>query len=156
MKKLVAGMLTALVLASAVAPHGVNAATGGDSYENNDSFADAKRLQTAFGAIAVLANLWGTPTRSTATGEDEDFFEILGRGQNFEITLQIPSASFALDYDLELYDENYNLVGFSRNGSNKDEKIVKYLDNRKKYYIRVYSYLSHFTTNDYVLTGIAR
>ncbi|MFD2168428.1 hypothetical protein [Tumebacillus lipolyticus] len=156
MKKLVVGMLSALVLTLAVAPHGVNAANYQDGYENNDKFADAYPIgQKPF---AILASLWGDPTTSTKSGWDEDFYEVTSSSQNeLEITLQVPknSATVTYDYDLELYDANFNLVASSKNSGNKDEKIVRNLQG-KKHYIRVYSYNDSYTTSKYILTGLER
>lgn len=67
---------------------------------------------------------------------------------NVNITLSVPKN---VDYDLYLYDSNYNLIKVSQLGTGKSESIN--LKNLKTglYYVKIYSFSGYSTTEKYKL-----
>lgn len=103
----------------------------------------------AFNINAPFVTTWAVLSQKTARIDypgDKDYFVVtLRAGVTYKITLNPP---FYADFDLYVFDENLNLVGYSRRGSGLTETV--YITPRwtGRFYIAVAGYSG---TGSYVL-----
>jgi len=103
----------------------------------------------AFNINAPFVTTWAVLSQKTARIDypgDKDYFVVtLRAGVTYKITLNPP---FYADFDLYVFDENLNLVGYSRRGSGLTETV--YITPRwtGRFYIAVVGYSG---TGSYVL-----
>lgn len=113
-----------------------------DPYEFNDTFSYATYIS--------LSQSYDTFSTTKSYGDvdssgdvDYFYFNLIYASKITIYLYNIPSGN---DYDLKLYNSSQNQIGYSVNGSNNSEKIVKDLQ-PGKYYIKVYSYSGYSNTN---------
>ena len=103
----------------------------------------------AFNINAPFVTTWAVLSQKAARIDypgDKDYFVVtLRAGVTYKITLNPP---FYADFDLYVFDENLNLVGYSRRGSGLTETV--YITPRwtGRFYIAVVGYSG---TGSYVL-----
>ncbi len=87
------------------------------------------------------------------TETDVDFYKIILSAMS-DISITLQGIPIGCDYDLELYDVGYNLIGFSRNGGASIEQVIRTVRSGT-YYIKISSYSGASGIN-YQLTVAAR
>jgi len=101
-------------------------------YEPNDNFSDAYTIDKD---TTIYAYIWDS------TDKDYYKFYITHTG-----TITINLTSLPADYELDLYNSSYELIGYSRGTS--DESITKYLSAVSAYYIHIYGFSGASSSND--------
>ncbi|EOD01149.1 PPC domain-containing protein [Caldisalinibacter kiritimatiensis] len=99
-----------------------------DDYEPNDYFSSAERISGS--GETLYANIHNE--------DDEDYYKFTLSGEA-EVDIQLTSIPSGNDYDLKLYDDNYDKIDSSTAGGNDSDEIIQTLD-EGTYYIKVYSY----------------
>ena len=99
--------------------------------ETNETFGTATRF-------AIGDTVYGRMYPNTGFSTDVDMFSF-SNYLSGTTTVSLTNIPAGCNYDLYLYDQNYNLVASSTNSSNLPETISKPLG-LAKYYVKVASY----------------
>ncbi|MBL4931964.1 M4 family metallopeptidase [Clostridium paridis] len=122
---------------SAFSAIGIGTVTVDDPYEPNDSIVTAYPI-----------NMGTSYNSYISTSSDEDYYKF---NVNTVGNIRISMANLPQDYDLELYDANGSLVGYSTGSGTANEVINYNATNTGTYYIHVYSYSGYSTSQKYSL-----
>jgi murein DD-endopeptidase MepM/ murein hydrolase activator NlpD len=111
--------------------------------ENNGTFSTANTIQdddNVYGYISVAY--------------DKDYYKITFDSKGFA-NFYLGSIPSGQDYDLYVYDENYNEISRSMNGSNADELIVgESVSADTVYYVKVQGYIDYHDSSDSYLLRV--
>ena len=111
--------------------------------ENNGTFSTADTIQdddNVYGYISVAY--------------DKDYYKITFESEGFA-NFYLGSIPSGQDYDLYVYDENYNEITKSMNGSNADELIIgESVTKNTVYYVKVQGYIDYHDSSDSYLLRV--
>lgn len=111
--------------------------------ENNGSFSTADTIQdddNVYGYVSVAY--------------DKDYYKITFDAEGFA-NFYLGSIPSGQDYDLYVYDENYNEITRSMNGSNADELIIgESVSADTVYYVKVQGYIDYHDSSDSYLLRV--